>query len=221
MQKIALIPMSAKPYHAGHDGLVRIAAKENDKVFLFVSLSDRGIIRGKTMEKIWKDAIVPSLPNNVIVIYPGDKLDLNGSNDKQFLSENITIDYGNSPVGNVLKYLGGQESEDNMNRFFIYSDPVDAETNFPEKLLLKYAPTLYSEKRVQTRPVPRTSTINISGTEMRKIISSGDKEEFLKFIPSRIDGDLYWKLLTSEMTSENNTEIVENLLRHYVRRYIN
>ena len=33
--------MAAKPYHAGHDGLVRIAASENDEVLLFVSTSDR------------------------------------------------------------------------------------------------------------------------------------------------------------------------------------
>ena len=41
MKTIGLVPMSAKPYHTGHDGLVRIAASENDEVLLFVSISDR------------------------------------------------------------------------------------------------------------------------------------------------------------------------------------
>ena len=43
MANIGLIAMSAKPYHAGHDGLVRWAANENDIVYLFVSLSDRNL----------------------------------------------------------------------------------------------------------------------------------------------------------------------------------
>ena len=39
--RIGLVPMAAKPYHAGHHALVTAAAKENDKVLLYISLSDR------------------------------------------------------------------------------------------------------------------------------------------------------------------------------------
>ena len=39
--KIGLIPGSFKPYHAGHDALVRIAAGENDTVLVFSSTADR------------------------------------------------------------------------------------------------------------------------------------------------------------------------------------
>ena len=57
---IAIVPVSAKPYHAGHDGLVRIASKENDEVHLLVSITDRSRpgemkIDGGTMFGIWKD----------------------------------------------------------------------------------------------------------------------------------------------------------------------
>ena len=36
--KIGLVPVSAKPYHAGHHALVELAASQNDKVLLFVSV---------------------------------------------------------------------------------------------------------------------------------------------------------------------------------------
>ena len=39
--KIGLVPMAAKPYHAGHHELVKMAALQNDKVFVYVSTSDR------------------------------------------------------------------------------------------------------------------------------------------------------------------------------------
>ena len=54
--KIGLVPMSAKPYHAGHHMLVELAALSevtdevvdlqmpvNDKVIVFVSFSSRGV----------------------------------------------------------------------------------------------------------------------------------------------------------------------------------
>ena len=74
--KIGLVPMSAKPYHAGHDGLVRIASKECDKVLLFVSTTDRartGELRvsGDTMQLIWFEYIEPTLPSNVVPDYGG------------------------------------------------------------------------------------------------------------------------------------------------------
>ena len=56
--RIGLIAMSAKPFHAGHDGLVRMAAGECDAVHLYVSLSDRKRpgeipILGSDMQIIW------------------------------------------------------------------------------------------------------------------------------------------------------------------------
>lgn len=76
MRSIGLVPMAAKPYHAGHDGLVRIASEENDEVLLFVSTSDRTRkgempIYGADMKRIWDDYIEPTLPDNVEVVYGG------------------------------------------------------------------------------------------------------------------------------------------------------
>ena len=39
--KIGLVPVSAKPYHAGHHYLIETAASKNDKVIVYASTSDR------------------------------------------------------------------------------------------------------------------------------------------------------------------------------------
>ena len=41
--RVGIVAGSFKPYHAGHHAMVEKAAKENDKVELFVSLSSRGV----------------------------------------------------------------------------------------------------------------------------------------------------------------------------------
>ena len=65
--KIGLIPMAAKPYHAGHHALVTAAAGENDEVILYISLSDRKRkgevpIYGADMQTVWKEEIEKILP---------------------------------------------------------------------------------------------------------------------------------------------------------------
>lgn len=172
MKTTGLIPVSAKPYHIGHDTLVRIASEENDKVVLFVSLVTRGIINGMTMESIWKKLIEPTIPSNVGIVY------------------------GGSPIGNVWKFLESYENSKNL-KFRIYSDVEDIEKNFSfaSSKWQKYVPTLMSQSLIETRSISRNLTSNISGHRMRNFISERKKEEFIKFVPQKIDGNEYWKML--------------------------
>ncbi len=169
--KIGIVPISAKPFHLGHDMLVRLAAKENDEVHLYVSTSDRDEVSGAAMAEIWKDQIEPSLPNNV------------------------KVTYGGSPVGNVYNDIGEADKAGSQNTYQIYSDPEDAATNFPEANLKKYAPNMFLARRVKTRPVERTSTVNISGTKMRSFLTTGDQKSFLKYMPKGLDGNAIWDTL--------------------------
>ena len=71
--KIGLVPISAKPYHAGHHYLIETAAAKNDKVIVFASTSDRKRkgefpVCGKTMHGIWQDEILKIMPENVDVV---------------------------------------------------------------------------------------------------------------------------------------------------------
>lgn len=169
MARIGLVPMAAKPYHAGHDGLVRLAAVENDDVHLYVSLSDRDSISGKGMTQVWKELIEPSLPTNV------------------------TVTYGGSPVGNVYKELGDAEKAGSPDTFTVYSDPTDAAENY--KTLDRYAGGLIAKGQVEIQSVPRTSTVDISGTQMRQWFDADDKASFVAKMPYMVDGNKVWDIL--------------------------
>lgn len=173
--KVGLVPGSFKPYHAGHDAMIRLAAKENDKVTVFVSVTDRDNVSGKAMERIWKEHIEPSLPDNV------------------------TIVYGGSPVGNVYKVVGDANQADSTDAFTIYSDPIDAAQNY--KSLDKYAGKLVANGQVKTRAIERSSTVDVSGTQMRQWLVAGDKSQFIKNLPQCIDSEAVWALLSSGVST--------------------
>lgn len=192
--KIGLVPMSAKPYHAGHDGLVRIAADENDVVLLFVSTSNRKRpgeleISGDSMQKIWKQYIEPTLPGNVV------------------------IDYGGTPVSKVWDTLKLAESEGSKDTFTIYSDSEDI-SKYNESQLKKYVPVLFENGQVLTRGVVRgVETPDISGTKMREYLSVGNIDGFKKFLPTEIQ--VYGKEIFELL--RDNKIVGESLLKLYIK----
>lgn len=156
---VGILPGSFKPYHAGHDALVRIASSENDVVHLLVSVSDRGKASGDTMIRIWREYILSTLPSNVI----------------------LQLDAG-SPVKKTFDILGDAEASGSNETFRIYSDARDISKYTPEKLR-RVAPHLLTGGRIELRGVPRTETINVSGTMMRRFIEAGDRDGFIKHLP--------------------------------------
>jgi ATP sulfurylase len=210
MSTIGLIAMSAKPFHAGHAGLISWAAKENDEVHLYVSLSDRKrpgelVILGSDMEQIWKKYIEQSLPKNV------------------------RVSYGGSPVANVYKELGEANESGSSDEFTIYADPEDLSQNYPEKSLDKYAGNLYHNGQIILKPIQRSQTVNVSGTKMRQYLAVGDKESFVANLPTNIDRDAVWELLHSHVGAPAVTNVTrkkvtkklsikeESLLRRAIR----
>jgi nicotinamide mononucleotide adenylyltransferase len=184
--------MAAKPYHAGHDGLVRLAAEENDAVMLFVSTSDRtrsGELRvsGDTMQNIWWDFIEPTLPSNV------------------------TPDYGGIPVSKVYAELEKAESNDSTNIYVIYSDEEDI-LKYTDENLQKVAPRLFANGQIKRRSVSRSETVQVSGTEMRELIEDGDLVGFVALLPPAIrkNGKEIFDLLQDDIVGEG-------LLRKYIK----
>jgi hypothetical protein len=180
---IGLVAVSGKPLHAGHVGLIQIAASENDIVKLFVSTSDRKRpgelpILGSDMLRIWKEHLEAIMP------------------------ENVEITYGGSPIANIWKVLGeANESGNADDTFTVYADPDDLATNFPEKSLNKYAGNLWNNKKIILKPIQRTQTVDVSGTKMRSYLSTGDKASFIKNLPAGVDGEAIWNIL-SKQTAE-------------------
>lgn len=208
--KIGLVPMAAKPYHAGHDMLVRIASKENDIVKLYVSTSDRreeGVgISGDTMLYIWLTYIQETLPSNVIPDY-----------DKT------------SPVVKVYNELEKAESEKSKDIYTIYSDNKDIVQNYDKKSLDNSVPILFKNGQIILRGISRQETVDISGTQMRDFLEDAseenefndeedveekddNKELFISYLPIAIQkhGDEIFDILKNDL-------IGESLVRRYVR----
>jgi hypothetical protein len=175
MATIGLIAMSAKPYHIGHDMMVRRASQECDEVHLYISTTDRKRagddvpILGTDMMQLWKDTIEPSLPSNVKVVY------------------------GGSPVGNIWKDLGGANEAASKDTYVIYADADDLAQNFTENLLQKYSGNLFQAGQIKLAATERA----FSGTKMRAFLAAGDKENFVKHLPAQIDRDKVWDVLSA------------------------
>lgn len=173
-ERVGLVPIAARPYHVGHDLLIRRASRECDRVIVFASLSDRKRkgetpILGSDMATIWNAVIEPTLP------------------------ENVVVSYGGSPVGNVWKLLGEASETGLETEFFIYGDEDDVTENFPDSSIVKYAP----DANVSRAPVSRSTTAVVSGTDIRLMIAIGDREGFSLKMPSsfvREDIDMIWSM---------------------------
>ena len=176
--RVGVIPMSAKPYHVGHDTLIRLALYECEEVVVFVSTADRvrkgeHPIKGDTMRDLWYDHILKSLPDNAYV---------------QFCP---------NPVSAVYDLCGAANLDaENTDTYAIYSDPTDMERNFPPKSISKYMPNLVARQRVVRRLVPREATVDVSATQMRAWLQHGEKAKFLAHMPSTLDGEAFWKALS-------------------------
>ncbi len=178
MTRVGVVPMSAKPYHVGHDMLVRLAASECEEVVVFVSEADRARkgefpVKGETMRDVWSDHILATLPDNVYV---------------QFVP---------NPVTAVYRLTGDADADPNdLQTYAIYSDPTDMERNFPPRSVSKYMPNLVARQRVVRRLVMREATADVSGTQMRAWLQHGDKARFVAHLPASLDGEAVWAKLS-------------------------
>ena len=69
---LGLIAMSAKPYHIGHDFLIKQASNMCSYVNVYVSTTDRKrkgelTISGADMKLIWEEFLINNMPDNVSV----------------------------------------------------------------------------------------------------------------------------------------------------------
>lgn len=193
--KIGLVPGSFKPYHAGHDALVRMAAAENDSVLVFSSTADRlrkgeMPLYGADMQQIIDKFVRPSLPGNVQMIDVG------------------------VPVAAVWQELEKAEKAKSKDTFTVYSDSEDIQ-KYSEKSLMKYAPRLQSKGQIITRGVTRgQETPDISGTMMRAYLEAGDVKNFAKMLPPSVKK--YSKEIIDILKAKKKTATTESLLRRYV-----
>ena len=200
---IGLIPISAKPYHAGHHALVEAASQENGVVYLYVSVSDRKRkgefpILGKDMKRVWTEEIEKILPDNVKVIY------------------------GGSPVRHVYEFLESFEADYAIHAHrgktcTVYSDPQDTTLNYSTENRVTYFPEAYSAGAIRfaaeeepERFTRGKGTPDISGTAMRKALQEGDSETFAHGLPTGLNAENVFDILCPDQSA----------LRHYIQAII-
>lgn len=189
------MPGSFKPYHAGHDALVRIASSENDTVFVFASTADRPrkgelSIYGDKMRVVMDKFIKPSLEalGNVEVIYADTPV---------------------TPVTLVFQTLNQAEKENSQDLYTIYSDSEDI-SKYTDSALNKQAPLLFKNGQIKREGIVRGDrTPDISGTEMREFIRAGNTKMFEKMLPQSIRK--YSKEILNILSSNN-----ESILRRFI-----
>ena len=199
-KRIGLIPVSGKPYHAGHHYLVDRAASENEEVILFVSTSDRKRkgefpILGTAMQRVWKEELEAIMPSNVSVVY------------------------GGSPVQKVYEEIGAACEIDGVDEtYVVYSDPTDTAQNYPEKNREKYMQPLCDQGQVvfaaEENPgafTRGTGSPNVSGTKMREALQDGKFKQFADGMPQGVNAQNVWDILTGVNEGRRRFSLVEAL----------
>ncbi len=167
---LGIVPMAGKPVHAGHWKLIELAAKENEKVIVYVSEKGRikkgeFPIEGQQMIEVWNDVL------------------------KKYLPQNVSIKFVDSPVSNVRYALLDLESDaEDAPVVSIYSDVEDIQNYDLAEFNSKY-PQLGSMGKIKLRGVERTSTVDISGTKMRDFLLNNDKTSFFNYLPQPLSND--------------------------------
>ena len=183
-KRIGLVPVSGKPYHAGHHYLVERAASENDEVILFVSTSNRVRkgefpIYGEDMQRVWKEELEGIMPGNV------------------------RVEYGGSPVGKVYDTIGNACKIDGVEEtYVVYSDPSDTAQNYSQAGRDKYMQPLCDQGQVIFAAEENAAAFtrgegspNVSGTKMRAALEDNKFEDFAGSMPPGTNPQNIWNIL--------------------------
>lgn len=219
-------------------------APDNDVVIVFVSYSSRGtkpgtkasggkerVVPGETpifgddMRYIWEELLIPNLdlPSNVIIRSPStgapaspitgvrDILDavhnarLTGEKSVRVPFTDITVDPNNVELT-------------------IYSDDKDIDENYPDAVMERQYPGSLGTL-IKKFGVPRSATVEISGTKMRDLLCRGDKSAFVPMLPDLPTGvaDKIFDILStsaSRSCPRREWSLSETLIRRLVREIL-
>jgi hypothetical protein len=169
---IALIGMSAKPFHSGHASLIKIASQQQDVVHVFTSLTPRGSsqngeyeISSEKMKRFWNELVLANLPLNVQVTFT------------------------KNPISSIYEELA--EPLDNCS-YHIYAGDDAFQRSFLN--IQKYT-SLKIDENLFVHSVTRDTLSEASGTDCRKALFNNDFAAFTKLMPWYIDAQQAWNIL--------------------------
>ena len=179
--KIALLPGGFKPPHLGHYNMAKYLADFADKVIIRIGQKEREGIGKELALEIWNyyKEFDPDSRSGKLV---------------------ISIAQSPSPVRDVYDFVEQTAPEGSTVILGLgEKDASDGRYNS----IPKFAEPRNIKAEIELVP-PQAG--GISGTRMREIIKSNNKEEFFKFIPDylpeEIKEEIWTKLLDSQMPSE-------------------
>lgn len=161
----AIIVGAFKPYTAGHHFLVTTAAKDNELVIMYISQKDRKRkgehpVTWEKMKYVWENFITPVLPKNVMIV-PTD-----------------------SPIPNLYNLLRSidQQNTSTQTMFNLYMDDKDkVRYCYQDHEILEKFPRI--AHTIKTNTFNRKTTLNVSGTQMRKTLQNNDLQGFTACLP--------------------------------------
>lgn len=177
--KIGVFVLAGKPVHDGHWQMVKLASQECDEVLVITSTAGRDELKPGVMTDAWKVVLEPQFhrdfPNATLI---------------------ITSD---SPVNLAVDKM--RQLKDVTSEFAFYSDDEDARTKYSPPRLTGLLKDEALVAKVTPRPVPRSETVQISGTKMREFLTDEDRSAFDDHVPRTLSPalkDKYWSILKGE-----------------------
>lgn len=197
--KVAVIPMAAKPFHAGHDSLIKSAVRDgNDSIIVFVSTGGREEISAEDMIPLWRDFYIPGISGQY-----GDKVIIRFSDSPMREALLVARDLVNRGKKTIVRLYGG-----------IDSAGADEAKQRVDAILEKH-PDMAG--RIIPVGVERSATAGVSGTAMRGYVTSRDSESFMSNLPGWLDKKdrrSIWQTMSKIYSDISKNE---NLVRSYVK----
>ena len=192
-KKIGVIPMAAKPFHMGHDSLLRRAVSDkNEFVIVLVSKGGRESIKTEDMIPLWRDYFIPGI--------------------QQEYGDEVIVKFVDSPARDAM-FLCKDMIENGQATVRYYGDEVDAQARVND-ILEKY-PNL--KGRLLPVGVPRSETEDVSGTAMRDYLERKDEKSFTQNLPSWLTSKQKAGVWRDMLKISGRKIQRENLIKEYVK----
>jgi hypothetical protein len=91
-----------------------------------------------------------------------------------------------------------RQLKDVVSKFVFYSDDDDARGKYARNKIIDMLRDPIAASKFQQMPVPRSETVQISGTQMRQFMAADDRASFDRYVPQTLDQearDKYWSIL--------------------------
>lgn len=222
---IGIVPMAAKPLHAGHWNIIKAASEECDIVYLLVSgksrTSDDITITGEQMGEIWMKILKGYLPNNVKLSFTASPLAATSGLISTFVNEK-----------NIIFYVYAGEPDATRGDDIILAkakSTAETKSGNSDNVESRIIKTMNIPPGIRQLPgfkqlqsLPAFASLNdkerISGTLLRLLLKYEIKDVFFELLPDirKESKERMWEILKKSQS----TSLAESILRMAVREFV-